>query len=46
MCTYGFAVRGFHLLQVEALADNTPMLRGAQRAEFTVEGILRLSSWV
>jgi RimJ/RimL family protein N-acetyltransferase len=46
LCTYGFAVRGFHRLQVETLADNAPMLRAAQRAGFTVEGTLRRSSWV
>ncbi|MEV6010753.1 GNAT family protein [Streptomyces sp. NPDC051976] len=46
LCTYGFAVRGFHRLQAETLAENAPMLRAAQRAGFTVEGTLRRSSWV
>jgi RimJ/RimL family protein N-acetyltransferase len=46
MCAYGFAVRGFHRLQVETLADNVPMLRAARRAGFTVEGTLRRNAWV
>ncbi|MET9922629.1 GNAT family protein [Streptomyces sp. NPDC006435] len=46
LCTYGFAVRGFHGLQVETLSENTPMLRAAQRVGFTVEGTLRRNAWV
>ncbi|MER5749258.1 GNAT family protein [Streptomyces sp. NPDC002088] len=46
LCEYGFAVRGLHRLQVETLADNTPMIATATRAGFTVEGTLRRSAWV
>ncbi|MDT9683249.1 GNAT family protein [Streptomyces sp. TRM76323] len=46
LCTYGFAVRGMWRLQIEALADNVPMIAAAKRAGFTVEGTLRRSAWV
>ncbi|MFG2818448.1 GNAT family N-acetyltransferase [Kitasatospora sp. NPDC048365] len=46
LCDYGFAVRGLNRLQVETLADNTPMIKAAERAGFTVEGTLRSSTWV
>ncbi len=46
LCHYGFPVLGLRRLQLETLADNTPMLRAAARAGFTVEGTLRRSAWV
>jgi RimJ/RimL family protein N-acetyltransferase len=45
LCHYGFAVRGLHRLQIETLADNTPMIRAATRAGFVAEGTLRRASW-
>ncbi|MEW1771857.1 GNAT family protein [Streptomyces sp. NPDC086777] len=46
LCHYGFAVRGLNRLQVETLADNTAMLRAAERNGFVHEGVLRSSAWV
>jgi RimJ/RimL family protein N-acetyltransferase len=46
LCQYGFAVRGFHRLQLETLSDNIGMLTAATNAGFTVEGTLRGASWV
>ncbi|GGK73866.1 GNAT family N-acetyltransferase [Streptomyces flaveus] len=46
LCEYGFAVRGLQRLQVEPLADNTPMIAAATRTGFTLEGTLRRSAWV
>ncbi|MBH5335875.1 GNAT family N-acetyltransferase [Streptomyces pactum] len=46
LCHYGFTVRGLHRLQIETLADNTAMLRSAERNGFVREGVLRSSAWV
>lgn len=46
LCHYGFVVRGLHRLQTETLADNTAMLRAAERNGFVREGVLRSSAWV
>jgi RimJ/RimL family protein N-acetyltransferase len=46
LCYYGFAVRGFHRLQIETLTDNAAMIAAATLAGFTREGTLRGSSWV
>ncbi|NUR70386.1 MAG: GNAT family N-acetyltransferase [Hamadaea sp.] len=46
LCHYGFVVRGLHRLQVDTLADNTAMLRAAERNGFVREGLLRSSAWV
>ncbi|MFE6871986.1 GNAT family N-acetyltransferase [Kitasatospora sp. NPDC057692] len=46
LCQYGFVVRGLQRLQVETLADNTAMLRAAERNGFVREGVLRSSAWV
>src|SRR5205814_1355008 len=46
LCGYGFAVRGLHRLQIETLADNTPMIRASAAAGFLPEGTLRHSAWV
>ncbi len=46
LCEYGFTVRGLHRLQVETLASNAAMIRGAERAGFTQEGTLRGAAWV
>ncbi|GHH44937.1 GNAT family N-acetyltransferase [Streptomyces candidus] len=46
LCHYGFVVRGLRRLQIETLADNTAMLRAAERNGFTREGVLRSSAWV
>ena len=46
LCEYGFAVRGLRRLQIETLADNTPMLAAATRVGFVREGTLRRSAWV
>ena len=46
LCEFGFTVRGLHRLQVETLASNTAMIRGAERAGFTLEGTLRGAAWV
>ncbi|MFJ9691474.1 GNAT family N-acetyltransferase [Kitasatospora sp. NPDC101183] len=45
LCRYGFLVLGLNRLQLETLAENTPMVRAAVRAGFTVEGTLRRSAW-
>ena len=46
LCEYGFAVRGLHRLQVDTLADNTAMIRAAERSGFVPEGKLRQAAWV
>ncbi|MDV9193139.1 GNAT family protein [Streptomyces sp. SR27] len=46
LCHYGFVVRGLHRLQIATLADNTAMLRSAERNGFVREGVLRSSAWV
>ncbi|MFE2107719.1 GNAT family N-acetyltransferase [Kitasatospora sp. NPDC059463] len=46
LCHYGFVVRGLQRLQIETLADNTPMLRAAEHNGFVREGVLRSSAWV
>lgn len=46
LCRFAFRLRGLHRLQVETLADNTAMVRAAERAGFVVEGTLRGSAWV
>ncbi|WP_380278057.1 GNAT family N-acetyltransferase [Kitasatospora purpeofusca] len=46
LCHYGFVVRGLQRLQIETLADNTAMLRAAERNGFVREGVLRSSAWV
>ncbi|MFF4244736.1 GNAT family N-acetyltransferase [Streptomyces sp. NPDC001822] len=46
LCHYGFVVRGLQRLQIEALSDNTAMLRSAGRNGFVREGVLRSSAWV
>ncbi|MFE6892413.1 GNAT family N-acetyltransferase [Streptomyces sp. NPDC057694] len=46
LCHYAFVVRGLHRLQIETLADNTAMLRSAERNGFVREGVLRSSAWV
>ncbi|MET9952500.1 GNAT family protein [Streptomyces sp. NPDC006339] len=46
LCHYGFIVRGLQRLQIETLADNTAMLRSAERNGFVREGVLRSSAWV
>ncbi|MFI8825226.1 GNAT family N-acetyltransferase [Streptomyces sp. NPDC053431] len=46
LCHYGFVVRSLHRLQIETLADNTAMLRSAERNGFVREGVLRSSAWV
>jgi RimJ/RimL family protein N-acetyltransferase len=46
LCHYGFVVRGLHRLQIETLADNTAMLRAAERNGFVREGVLRSAAWV
>ena len=45
LCHYGFAVRGLWRLQIETLSDNEPMLRTAESAGFTREGVLRQAAW-
>ncbi|MFF4895613.1 GNAT family N-acetyltransferase [Streptomyces sp. NPDC001068] len=46
LCHFGFAVRGLRRLQVDTLADNTAMLRSAERNGFVREGVLRSAAWV
>jgi RimJ/RimL family protein N-acetyltransferase len=46
LCRYGFAIRGLHRLQLETLTDNDAMIRVAQQAGFTREGVTRGSDWV
>ena len=46
LCRYAFAIRGLHRLQLETLADNEAMIRVAQQAGFTREGVTRGSDWV
>ncbi|RFU82373.1 N-acetyltransferase [Streptomyces triticagri] len=46
LCHYGFVVHGLQRLQMETLADNTALLRAADRNGFVREGVLRSSAWV
>ncbi|MEV6947197.1 GNAT family protein [Streptomyces sp. NPDC051172] len=46
LCHYGFVVLGLQRLQIETLADNSAMLRSAERNGFVREGVLRSSAWV
>jgi RimJ/RimL family protein N-acetyltransferase len=46
LCRYGFAIRGLHRLQLETLADNSDMIRVADRAGFEREGLLRAAAWL
>jgi RimJ/RimL family protein N-acetyltransferase len=46
LCNYGFQILGLHRLQIETLADNTPMIRAATTVGFAEEGTLRHSAWV
>ncbi|WEV26401.1 GNAT family protein [Streptomyces sp. 71268] len=46
LCYYGFAVRGLHRLQIDTLADNTAMLRSAERNGFVREAVRRSASRV
>lgn len=46
LCEYGFKVRGLHRLAIETLSDNDAMLRTAEHAGFTREGVLRKAAWV
>jgi RimJ/RimL family protein N-acetyltransferase len=46
LCEYGFTVRGLHRLQIETLANNTAMLKAAERGGFVREGTLRQAAWV
>jgi len=46
LCRYGFAIRGLHRLQLETLTDNEAMIRVAEQAGFTREGVARGSDWV
>jgi RimJ/RimL family protein N-acetyltransferase len=41
LCHYGFIVLGLHRIQIETVADNHPMIRAAERAGFTKEGVVR-----
>lgn len=43
LCHYGFVVRGLRRLQIETVADNTAMLRAAERNGFVREGVARSS---
>lgn len=45
-CDYGFRVLGLHRLQVETLADNTAMLRTAERLGFRRELVHREHAWI
>ena len=45
LCRYGFAVLGLNRLQLETVANNLPMIRAAERAGFSKEGLLRQASW-
>jgi len=46
LCRYGFAIRGLHRIQLETLTDNEAMIRVAEQAGFTREGVTRGSDWV
>jgi RimJ/RimL family protein N-acetyltransferase len=46
LCRYGFVVRGLNRLQLETVADNAAMIRGAARAGFREEGLLKQAAWV
>ncbi|AUG77523.1 N-acetyltransferase [Kitasatospora sp. MMS16-BH015] len=43
---YAFTVRNLHRIQLETLADNTAMLRAAERNGFRREGVLHRATWV
>ena len=45
LCGYAFSVLGLNRLQIETGAENTAMLRGAERAGFTHEGLRRQANW-
>jgi RimJ/RimL family protein N-acetyltransferase len=46
LCRYAFAVRGFHRLQIDTLADNEAMKAAADRVGFRLEGTLKGSAWL
>lgn len=46
LCRYGFDVRGLNRLQLETATENIAMIRAAERAGFSQEGVLRQASWV
>jgi RimJ/RimL family protein N-acetyltransferase len=43
---YGFVILGMHRLQVDTLADNAGMIKAAERAGFTREGVHREVAWI
>jgi len=46
LAEYGFSTRGLNRLQIGTLADNHAMIRAAEAAGFTQEGLLRENAWV
>ncbi|HEY3753079.1 MAG TPA: GNAT family protein [Pseudonocardiaceae bacterium] len=46
LCHYGFIVLGMHRIQLETAADNHPMIKSAEQAGFTKEGVLRDAGWI
>lgn len=45
LCGYAFRILGLRRVQVETLADNSAMLRSAERAGFVEEGRRRQAAW-
>ena len=45
LADYAFRIRGLHRLQCDTHADNTPMVRAAERIGFRHEGTLRDAGW-
>lgn len=45
LCRYGFLTLGLERLQIETVANNTPMIQAATRAGFSIEGQLRRARW-
>jgi RimJ/RimL family protein N-acetyltransferase len=46
LCHYGFAVLGLHSVRLGTLADNHGMIKAAERAGFTREGVVREVAWI
>jgi RimJ/RimL family protein N-acetyltransferase len=45
LCAYGFNTLGMHRLQIETLAENTPMIKVSLAAGFRHEGTMRSAAW-
>jgi RimJ/RimL family protein N-acetyltransferase len=46
LCHYAFVVLGLHSVRLGTLADNHGMIKAAERAGFTLEGVGREVAWI